>query len=98
MLLLSLFSLGLVFSKNLSTVIKPYKWGWGVGVYLQASLVAQRVKNLPEMRDTWVGALSQEHALEDGRGTHSSIFAWRIPWIEEPGRLQSIGSQRVRHD
>ena len=98
MLLLSLFSLGLVFSKNFSTVIKPYKWGWGVGVYLQASLVAQRVKNLPEMRDTWVGALGQEHALEDSRGTHSSIFAWRIPWIEEPGRLQSIGSQRVRHD
>ena len=71
---------------------------WAGGVYLWASLVAQRVKNLPAMRDMWVGSLGQEHPLEDGTATHSSIFAWRIPWIEEPGGLQSIGSQRVRHD
>ena len=49
--------------------------------------MALRVKNLPEMRDTWVGSLGQEHALEDGTATNSSIFAWKNPWIEEPGGL-----------
>ena len=46
----------------------------------------------------WIQSLGQEDPLEEGIATHSSIFAWRIPWTEEPGRLQSIGSQRLRHD
>ena len=56
------------------------------------------VKNLPATRDTWVRPLTQEDPLEKGPATHSSIFAWRIPWTEEPGRLQSMGSQRVGHN
>ena len=59
------------------------------------------VKNLPvmqELQETWVQFLSQEDSLEEGMVAHSSILAWRIPRTEEPGRLQSIGSQRVRHD
>ena len=51
-----------------------------------------------EMEETWVRSLGQEDPLEEGMATHSSILAWRIPWTEEPGRLQSIGSQRVGHD
>ena len=56
------------------------------------------VKNPPAMRETWVLSLDWEDPLEKGMATHSSILAWRIPWTEEPGRLQSMGSQRVRHD
>ena len=56
------------------------------------------VKNLPPMQETQVRSLGQEDSLEEGMATHSSILAWRIPWTEEPGRLQSRGSQRVRHD
>ena len=63
-----------------------------------ASLVAQMVKNLPEKQETLVWSLSQEDPLEKGVVTHSSILAWRIPWTEEPGGLQSMGLQRVRHD
>ena len=59
-----------------------------------ASLEAQRVKHLPAMRET----LGREDPLEKAMATHSSTLAWRIPWREEPGRLQSMGSQRVRHD
>ena len=62
------------------------------------SLVAQRLKCLPAMRETWVQSLGWEDPLEKGMATHSSILAWRIPWREEPGGLQSMGSQRVRHD
>ena len=51
-----------------------------------------------ELQEMWVRSLSQGDALEEGIATHSSILAWRIPWTEEPGRLQSIGSQRVGHD
>ena len=91
MLLLSLFSLGPVFSKNFSIIIKHCNWGGGV--YLWAPLVAQRVKNLPEMRDTWVGSLGQEHPPEEGTATRCSILAWRIRWTEEPSDLQSTGSQ-----
>ena len=61
-------------------------------------LVAQTVKNPPAMWETWVQFLSWEDLLEKGRATYSSILAWRILWTEEPGRLQSIWSQRVRHD
>ena len=56
------------------------------------------VKNLPAMQETWVPTLGQEDTLEVGIATHSSILAWRIPWTEEPGGLQSVGSQRVGHD
>ena len=64
----------------------------------RASLVAQRLKRLPTMRETQVGSLSREDPLEKEMTTHSSILAWRIPWTEEPGRLQSTGWQRVRHN
>ena len=60
----------------------------------RAALVAQTVKNLPAM----VQSLGQEDFLEKEMATHSSIFAWRIPWAEEPGGLQSMGSQRVIHN
>ena len=56
------------------------------------------VKHLPTMRETWVRSLGQEDPLEKEMATHSSILAWKIPWTEETGRLQSMGSQRVRHD
>ena len=59
--------------------------------------VAQMVKNLPAMQETWVWSLVQEDPLEKGMATHCSMLAWRIPWTEEPGRLQSMGLQRVRH-
>ena len=63
-----------------------------------ASLVVQKLKRLPAMQETWVQSLSQEDPLEKEMATYSSILAWRIPWIEEPGGLQSMGSQRVGHD
>ena len=62
------------------------------------SLVAQMVKNLLAGQETWVWLLSWEDPLDKGMATHSSIPAWRIPWTEKPGGLQSMGSQRVRHD
>ena len=60
--------------------------------------MAQRVKRLPAMQETQVQSLGWEDPLEKEMATHSSIFAWRIPWTEESGRLQSTGSQRVGHD
>ena len=63
-----------------------------------ASLVAQMVKNLPVMQETWVQSLGQKDPLEKGMATHSSILAWRIPWTEEPGGPQFMGLQRVGHD
>ena len=60
--------------------------------------MAQRVKNLPEVQETKLLSLDREDPLKKEMATHSSIFAWRIPWTEELGRLQSIGLQRVRHD
>ena len=62
-----------------------------------ASLMAQMVKNPPVMQETWVQSLGWEDPLGEGMATHSSILAWRIPWIEESGGLQSIGLQRVEH-
>ena len=56
-------------------------------------LVAQMVKNLPAIQETWVQSLSKEDPLEKGMTTHSNILAWRIPWTEEPSGLQSMGSQ-----
>ena len=66
--------------------------------WVRASLVAQRLKRLPGMWETWVRSLGREDPLEKEMATHSSTLAWRIPWREEPGRLQSMGSLRVRHD
>ena len=62
------------------------------------SLVAQMVRRLPTMQETWVQSLGQEDLLEKEMATHSSLLAWKIPWMEEPGRLQSMGLQRVGHD
>ena len=62
------------------------------------SLVAQMVKRLPTMWETRVQSLGQEDLREKEMATHSSILAWKIPWMVEPGRLQSMGSQRVRYD
>ena len=63
-----------------------------------ASLVAQMVKRLSKMRETQVRSLGREDPLEKKMATHSRTLAWRIPWREEPGRLQSVESQRVGHD
>ena len=75
--------------------------GKGIGYPLQyswASLVAQMVKNLLAVWDTWVQSLDWEDPLEKEMATRSSTLAWKIPWMEEPCRLQSMGSQRVGHD
>ena len=64
----------------------------------KASLVAQAVKRLSTMQETWVQSLGREDPLEKEMAIQSSTIAWKIPWTEEPGRLQSMGSQRVRHD
>ena len=66
--------------------------------YIWASLLAQMVKNLLAMQETWIRSLGHEDSLEKEMAAHSSILAWRIPWTEEPGRLQSMGLQRVGHD
>ena len=60
--------------------------------------MAQRVKHLPTMQETWVRSLGQEDPLEKEMAPHSSTLAWKIPWTEKPGRLQSMGLQRVGHD
>ena len=60
--------------------------------------MAQTVENPPAVQETWVRFWGQEDPLEKGMATHSSDLAWRIPWTEEPARLQSIGLQRIRHD
>ena len=75
--------------EGIASILPQYSW---------ASLVAQTVKNLPAMQETWVRSLGWEDPLEKGKATHSSILAWRIPWTEELGRLQSMGFQRVRHN
>ena len=60
--------------------------------------MAQTVKRLSTMQETWVGSLGREDPLEKEMAIHSSTIAWKIPWTEEPGRLQSVGSPRVGHD
>ena len=74
--------------------------GWSLANHSNSEsfLVAQRLKHLPPMREIRVQSLGREDPLEKEMATHSSILAWRIPWIEEPGGLQSTGSQRVGHD
>ena len=90
-----------VHNKKIFTNPCFWKWnggrGWGWKCTL-ASLEAQMEKNLPAMQETRVLSLGQEDPLEKEMATHSSILAWRILWTEEPGSLQSMGSQRVRHD
>ena len=72
--------------------------GFHFGFYSnRALMVAQTVKNLPAVEKTWAQFLGQEDPLEKGMATHSSITAWEIPWTEWPGRLQPMGSQRVKH-
>ena len=75
-------------------LVKPLR---GLGKYLCATHVmcVRMVMNPPAMQETWVPSLGREDPLGEGRATHSSILAWRIPWTGEPGRLQSMGSQRV---
>ena len=72
--------------------------GRGYMYTYEASLVAQAIKRLPTMQETRVRSLGQEVSLEKEMAPHSSILAWKIPWMEEPSRLQSMGSLRVRHD
>ena len=67
-------------------------------VDLKTLALAQMIKNLPAVWETWVPSLGWEDSLEKGMATHSSTLAWRIPWTEEPGGLQSMGSQRVGHN
>ena len=71
---------------------------WETGIDTHASLVAQLVKNLPAVHETWVRFLGWEDPLEKEVATHSSILAWKISWTLEPARLQSKGSQRVWHN
>ena len=71
---------------------------WKATFSIWATLVTQMVKNLPSVQEIGVRSLGQEDQLEMGIATHFSILAWRIPWTEEPGGLQSMGLQRVRHD
>ena len=77
------------FTLGLEMVLSAVYW---------ASLVAQRLKRLPVMQETWVRSLGQGDPLEKEMASHSSTLAWEIPGTEEPGGLQSMGSQRVRHD
>ena len=75
---------------------------WGSVIFqtslIGASLVAEMIKHLSATLETWVRSLGQEDALEKEMATYSSTPAWKIPWTEEPGRLQSMGSQRVGHN
>ena len=71
---------------------------WGLLMYCETSLVAQTVKRLSTMQEAWVRSLGQEVPPEKEMAIHSSTIAWKIPWTEEPGWLQSMGSQRVGHD
>ena len=65
-------------------------------IFFSGSLVAQSVKNLPAMQETWDRFLGREDPLEKEKATHSSILAWRIPWTEKPGGLESMGSQKSK--
>ena len=83
--------------KTLLARLSQRDYGAGLLMSIRASLVAQRLKRLPAMQETWVRSLGWEDPLEKEMATHSSMLAWRIPWMEEPGGLQSTGSQRVGH-
>ena len=77
---------------------KAILWFLNIFYICYPTLVAQTVKCLPTMREMWVQSLGWEDPLEKEMATHSSTLAWKIPWMEEPGRLQSMGLQRVGHD
>ena len=77
--------------------LSPVFWVW-LCPQPGASQMAQMVKNAPAMQETWVQSPGGEDPLKKGMATHSSILTWRIPWTEEPGRLQSMGSQTVEHN
>ena len=82
-----------------SFLVMSLFWYEGNSDFIElASLGLLIVKNLPAMKETQVWSLDREDSLEKGMGIHSSILAWRIPWTEKPGGLQSLGWQRVRHD
>ena len=88
-----------VFSLSFSIEIQlKYKLYFILCIYFGAFLVAQMVKNLPAMQENHVRSLGGEDPLEKAMATHSSILAWKISWTEEPGRLQSMGLQRVGHN
>ena len=79
-------------------MIQGVSYKSALAIYLWASLAAQMVKNLPAMQETWVPSLGQEDPLKKRMAICSSILAWRIPWTEEPGGLQSMALQRASHD
>ena len=81
-----------------SEISQKEKDKYSILTHISASLVAQTVKRLPTMRETWVRSLGWEDPLEKEMAIHSSTIAHKTPWTEEPGRLQSMGSRRVRHD
>ena len=89
-------SLGMIISRSIC--VAPSGISSFLIAELVASLVAQRLKRLPPMRETRVQSLGWEDPLEKEMATHSSILAWRIPWTEKPSRLQSTGSHRAGHD
>ena len=78
--------------------VPPNVFMFVVPAFSVTSLGAQMIKHLPTVWETRVQSLGQEDLLEKERATHSNILVWKIPWTEEPGRLQSMGSQRVRHE
>ena len=87
---------------NIETLNGKYTSESGLSVFLRVSffscLMAQTVNCQPAIWETWVRSLDREDPLEKEMATYSSTLAWKVPWTEEPGRLQSMGSQRVRHD
>ena len=82
----------------LSLLYLPSSFTKTLLIILRTSLVAQMVKCLSTMWETWIRSLGREDPLEKEMAIHSSSIAWKIPWTKEPGRLQSMGSQRVGHD
>ena len=84
--------------RHVSFYLHKFYWSISLRNFFRTSLVAQTVKRLPTMQETRVQSLGWEDLLEKEMATHSSILAWKIPWTGEPGRLQSMGSQRVGHD
>ena len=91
-------ALGTFQARILEWVAMPFSRGSSGPRDQWASPVAQMVENMPAMQETWVWSLSQKDPLEKGIAIHSSILAWRIPWTEEPGGLQSMGLQTIWHN
>ena len=85
-------------TEHLTWLSEDRWWKLFLSLFLRAFLGAQMVKHLPVMRETWVRYPGWEDPLEKEMATHSIIIAWKSPWMEEPDRLQSVGSQRVGHD